>query len=92
VVIYEMATGRLPFGGASPSETVTNILEKDPTPLTTLAPARPKELERIVNRLLAKRAERRYQTAEELELDLSRFVSQSSSSPLGRLFLRRRQR
>ena len=35
VVIYEMATGRLPFGGASPSETVTNVLDKDPVPLTS---------------------------------------------------------
>jgi serine/threonine protein kinase len=41
VVIYEMATGRLPFGGASPSETVTNVLEKEPEPLTSLTPGRP---------------------------------------------------
>jgi serine/threonine-protein kinase len=66
VVIYEMATGRLPFAGASPSETVTNILEKDPIPLTTLSPDRPLQLERIVNRLIAKRAEDRYQSAEAL--------------------------
>ena len=70
VVIYEMATGRLPFGGASPSETVTNVLEKDPVPLTTLSPDRPAALERIVSRLLAKRADERYQSATELRVAL----------------------
>jgi len=71
VVIYEMATGRLPFGGASPSETVTNILEKDPIPLTSLSPGRPIQLERIVNRLVAKVADDRYQSAEELRAALT---------------------
>jgi serine/threonine-protein kinase len=66
VVMYEMATGRLPFAGASPSETVTNVLEKEPVPLTTLAPDRPRELERIVKQLLSKRAADRYQSAAEL--------------------------
>ena len=66
VVIYEMATGRLPFSGTSPSETVNNILDKDPIPLTKLSPRRPIRLERTVNRLLAKSAENRYQSAEEL--------------------------
>jgi serine/threonine protein kinase len=66
VVIYEMATGRLPFAGAFPSETVTNVFEKEPVPLRTLAPARPAALEAIVTRLLAKRAEERYQSASEL--------------------------
>jgi serine/threonine protein kinase len=66
VVIYEMATGRLPFAGASPSETVTNVLEKDPAPLTSLSPDRPRELERIVKQLLAKRAADRYQSAADL--------------------------
>jgi len=63
VVIYEMATGRLPFAGASPSETVTNILENEPTPLTELAPGRPVQIEQIVTRLTAKRADDRYQSA-----------------------------
>jgi serine/threonine protein kinase len=67
VVIYEMATGRLPFAGASPAETVTNVLDRDPAPLTTLSPGRPKALERIVSMLLAKRAGDRYQTARELQ-------------------------
>jgi len=71
VVIYEMATGRLPFAGASPSETVTNILENQPTPLTKLSLERPVQLEQIVERLTAKRAENRYETAHLLVADLS---------------------
>jgi len=66
VVIYEMATGRLPFAGASPSETVTNVLEKEPAPLTALAPQHPKALEQIVRRLLAKRASERFASAADL--------------------------
>ena len=71
VIIYEMATGRLPFAGTSPSETVTNVLEKEPTPLTTLAPDRPRELERIVKQLLSKRAADRYQSADDLRAALA---------------------
>jgi len=66
VVMYEMATGRLPFGGATPSDIVNNILENEPIPLTQLAPDRPASLERIVTRLLAKRAEERYESARAL--------------------------
>lgn len=66
VVMYEMATGRLPFAGASPSETVSNVLDKDPIALTTLAPQHPKRLEAIVHRLLAKKAGDRYGSASEL--------------------------
>jgi serine/threonine protein kinase len=70
IVMYEMATGRLPFAGASPSETVANVLDKDPVPLTELAPRHPKSLEQVVKRLLAKRAGDRYATASELSAGL----------------------
>src|SRR5207249_1535513 len=66
VVIYEMATGRLPFTGATHSETVTNILERDPVPLTKLSPNRPPKLERVVTELLAKRPQDRCQSASHL--------------------------
>ncbi|HEY7185925.1 MAG TPA: serine/threonine-protein kinase [Vicinamibacterales bacterium] len=71
VVMYEMATGRLPFAGASPSETVSNVLDKDPAALRKLAPQHPKALETVVHRLLAKKASDRYQTADELIRGLS---------------------
>jgi serine/threonine protein kinase len=75
VVIYEMATGRLPFAGASPSETVTNILDNDPAPLTRLSPQRPDELERIVDKLLAKQPGDRYRSAGNLRHDLATLMA-----------------
>jgi serine/threonine protein kinase len=72
VIVYEMATGRLPFAGATPSDTVTNVLDREPEALTTLAPDRPAALEHVVMRLLAKRAADRYQSAEHLAEALSR--------------------
>ena len=85
VVIYEMATGRLPFGGASPSETINNVLDKDPAPLTSYAPDRPPQLERVVNRMLSKVPEQRYQSAAELRTALT---SSTRRSMLSRFFRR----
>ena len=85
VVIYEMATGRLPFAGASPFETVTNIFDKDPAPLLALSPRRPAALARVVERLLAKRAEDRYQSAAAL---ISALETPSRKNPLTRAFRR----
>jgi serine/threonine-protein kinase len=85
VVIYEMATGRLPFGGASPSDTINNVLDKDPVPLTSYAPDRSLQLERVVNRLLSKVPERRYQSAADLRKALTPLTKRSM---LSRLFRR----
>jgi eukaryotic-like serine/threonine-protein kinase len=91
VVMYEMATGRLPFTGSSPGETVTNILEKQPTPLTKLSPERPKPLEQIVGRLLIKEPDRRYQSAEALKNDLLTLANGPTSNPFRRLIGRLRR-
>jgi serine/threonine protein kinase len=90
VVMYEMATGRLPFAGASPSETVTNILENDPIPLTKLAPGRPVQLEQMVTRLTAKRADSRYQSAKHLSADLREMIDHARPSRVSRVFDRLR--
>ena len=89
VVIYEMATGRLPFTGASLGETVTNILEKEPMPLTKLSPDRPRKLERIVIALLTKHADGRYQSASDLQHDLVQLKNRSNR--LGRVIGRLRR-
>jgi serine/threonine protein kinase len=88
VVIYEMATGRLPFGGASPAETVSNVLDNNPVAITALSPDRPIELERIVSRLLAKRPDDRYQSAADLYRDLRALESRSERGILQRLVAR----
>ena len=85
VVIYEMATGRLPFAGASPFETVTNIFDKEPAPVLALSPRRPVAMARVVERLLAKRAEDRYQSAAALIEDLR---LPSKKNPLARALRR----
>ena len=62
VVMFEMATGRLPFAGGSPSDTVTNVLEHEPPGLTSLS-SHSRQLEKVVMRLLVKDAAGRFQSA-----------------------------
>jgi non-specific serine/threonine protein kinase len=78
VVMYEMTTGRLPFAGASPSETVSNVLDKDPDPISSLAPQH-KALDPVIHRLLSKRATDRYRSAADLIAALTPLVTPSES-------------
>lgn len=71
VVMFEMATGRLPFAGASPAETVSNVLDKAPLRVTDLAPGRPKALATLVDQLLARQARDRPQTASAVAMALT---------------------
>ncbi len=76
VVLYEMITGRVPFTGATMSDVLVSILERDPLPLSNSVSAVPPELERIVAKALVKDREARYQTARDLFLDLKRLKQQ----------------
>jgi hypothetical protein len=69
-VLYEMVAGRLPFGGEYEQAIVYSILNAEPEPLTALRTGVPMELERIVMKLLAKEAGRRYASAADLIVDL----------------------
>jgi serine/threonine protein kinase len=62
-VIYEMATGRPPFAGATPAEIIFNVLDKNPPAIHEAAPGRPIALARLVRKLLAKQPGDRYQSA-----------------------------
>lgn len=70
VVLYEMLTGRVPFEGATPSDCIAAILEREPAPLQSYVPEIPTELSSTVRKLLRKDREERYQTARELLADL----------------------
>ena len=71
VLIYEMVAGRVPFAGPSTLDILAAIVsDKEPPPLARYAPAAPAELERIVEKALAKEREERYQSAKDLLIDL----------------------
>jgi two-component system LytT family response regulator len=70
VVLYQMATGRLPFEGSNPSETIARILEDSPAGMARFNYDVPEELDRIVRKCLEKDRERRYQSAKDLMVDL----------------------
>jgi two-component system LytT family response regulator len=70
VVLYEMLTGRLPFGGANAQESIALILQSAPEPIVRFNYEAPEELDRIVRKCLEKDRERRYATARDLLVDL----------------------
>ncbi|MEK6408794.1 MAG: protein kinase [Acidobacteriota bacterium] len=71
VLIYEMVAGRLPFVGSNKIEILAAILsDKEPPPLARYTHEAPAELERIVEKALAKEREERYQSAKDLLIDL----------------------
>jgi serine/threonine protein kinase/Tfp pilus assembly protein PilF len=74
VVLYQMATGQLPFAGSTPTETITEIVRSEPRPVAELSPVTPSELERIIRKCMEKDPARRYQSARELAVDLSNAV------------------
>ena len=78
-VLYEMATGRPAFSGNTPAVIFNGILNGAPLPASRIHPALPPRLEEIINRLLEKNRELRYQTAGDLLADLKRLRRDSAS-------------
>jgi serine/threonine protein kinase len=70
VVIYEMLCGKSPFDGATTSDTLANVIYKEPKSILEKMPSAPPELEFILNKCLQKDADARYQTSRELAADL----------------------
>ena len=70
VVLYEMATGRLPFEGASVTETIDRIVHAQPEAVARFNYDAPPELEVIIKKALRKNPDERYQTARDLLNDL----------------------
>jgi eukaryotic-like serine/threonine-protein kinase len=80
-VLYEMATGRPPFGDRSTAGVFAALLMKDPPTVSSLNPAMPSALDPIIAKLLAKDRDLRYHSADELLADLEAISTSASSLP-----------
>jgi len=79
IVLYEMATGKQAFTGTTSAAMFDSILHRAPAPVVQLNPAIPAAMEQIINKLLEKEPDLRYQTAADLRADLKRLHRDTTS-------------
>ena len=70
VVVYEMIAGKTPFAGDSVPESLANLINTEPQPVSRFAANVPDELQRIVSKMLRKNKDERYQTMKDVLTDL----------------------
>src|SRR5260370_26419060 len=77
-VLYEMATGRVAFAGTTRASLIAAILTSEPPPINSLQPLTPPMLERVVKTCLAKDPDARWQSAQDLRVQLQ-WIRESGS-------------
>ena len=79
IVLYEMATGSLPFKGSTTGVVFDEILNKPPTSAVRINPELPDDLEKVISRSLEKEPQLRYQTSSDLKSELMRLKRDTDS-------------
>lgn len=75
VVLYQMLTGRLPFGGDYEHSIMYSVINTDPPSVITHNPELPDQMDAVISRCLAKNPDNRYQSATDLLADLSKIAN-----------------
>jgi serine/threonine protein kinase/tetratricopeptide (TPR) repeat protein len=83
IVLFELATGRIPFVGASPTEIIDHILHEIPPPPSHFAPSVPPSFDAVVARALEKSSTFRYQSARDMHQDLRQVAGELDTVPRG---------
>ena len=81
VTLYEMATGRRAFDGKTRASLIASILDREPPPISSVAPASPLALDRVIRACMAKDPDERWQNAHDVATEL-RWVGDTSSQML----------
>jgi serine/threonine protein kinase/tetratricopeptide (TPR) repeat protein len=92
VVLYEMATGQLPFQGDTPIETFDKLLHTTPVPPSKVIRGGSPALDRVIARALEKDRDHRYTTAEELRADLTSLRDDSAAIEIKKSYARQRNK
>ncbi len=79
-VLYEMVAGKRPFAGKSQISLASSILESEPEPVSKLKPTTPPAFEHVVTTCLQKNPEERYQSAQDIKLELQFIAGDKSSA------------
>jgi serine/threonine protein kinase/tetratricopeptide (TPR) repeat protein len=81
VVLFELATGRVPFDGTTPTEIIDHILHETPPPVSRFSSGVPPALDALVSRALEKDPAFRFQSAREMQQDLRRVAEGLDQAP-----------
>jgi len=91
VLLYELLAYQRPFKGQTPASLMLGICQQEPPPLLTVAPECPAALEKVIQKVLQKSADERYQSMEELLLDLDPICKSLQSESVVALVVQARE-
>jgi len=91
-VLYQMITGQRPFGGKSQASTIAAIIDREPPPISSIAPMTPPALDRLVKKCLAKDPEDRWQSTRDMADELRWIAQSGTQGGIPKLLSARRKR